>query len=180
MDLVTFIFRNNYAWNHGPSSSQLNKELKRAREHLRLRFGRNPVATRRAVRHAALIIGTSRECTSFTPCETMRVFFSFALVLAFARFFPFEDESEINAQRDVHCVKLDEIFFRQTTSNTSAAKVQKWIENGGSASLGLVNNICNRHSFVALKDHAVQTMEDLRVWGLASKFRRILKSFEWD
>lgn len=55
-----------------------------------------------------------------------------------------------------------------------------WIENRGPASLGPVSNICNRQSFATLKDHAVQTMEDLRVWGLASKFRRILKSFEWD
>lgn len=46
MGLVTFIFRNNYAWNHSPAISQLHGELTRARERLRQRFTRNPVATR--------------------------------------------------------------------------------------------------------------------------------------
>ncbi|KAJ6083052.1 hypothetical protein N7467_007187 [Penicillium canescens] len=141
MDLVTFIFRNNHSWNHGSSTSQLNKELARALESLRQRFQHNPVATRRSVRHAALVVGISRECTSFTPCETMRVFFSFAFLLAFARFFPFDKVP--SAPRDeIPSVRLDELPTQNSKPSGSVSRLEIWIEQGGPASLESVDDIC--------------------------------------
>lgn len=179
MDLVTFIFRNNYAWNHGLSTSQLNKELTRAREKLRIRFRRNPLATRRSVHHAALIVSISRECTSFTPCETMRVFFSFAFLLAFARFFPFEDLPP-PPQIDGPPVRLDELPRQHAQQSGFSRSLDIWIEHGGPASLGSVDDICQQRNFQSLKEVAVKTLESLRVWGLAKKFHRILKNFNYD
>ncbi|KAL1849963.1 hypothetical protein Plec18170_007059 [Paecilomyces lecythidis] len=178
MDLVTFIFRNNYAWNHG-STSQLNKELTRAREQLRLRFQHNPIATRRSVHHAALIVGISRECTSFTPCETMRVFFSLAFLLAFARFFPFENLPP-PPQIDGPSLRLDELPRQHSQPSNSSRCPEVWIEYGGPASLGPVDDICQQRNFQPLKEIAVKTMESLRVWGLAKKFYRILRNFNYD
>ena len=178
MDLVTFIFRNNYAWKHGPSSSQLNKELTRAREHLRSRFMRNPIATRRSVRHAALVVAISRECTSFTPCETMRVFFSFAFLLAFARFFPF-DQIQPASPRGDPPVRLDELPTH-TLSSDSGSRLNDWIEHGGPAMLDSVSDICDRRNFGALREVALNSMQNLMVWGLAKKFHRILKNFDFD
>jgi hypothetical protein len=179
MDLVTFIFRNNYAWNHGSSTLQLNKELTRAREHLRLRFQRNPVATRRSVRHAALVVGISRECTSYTPCETMRVFFSFAFLLAFARFFPF-DQLPPPPRVDGPPIKLDELPKPHSHSTSSSRALEIWVEHGGPASLDSVDDICHPRNFDSLKEVAVKAMENLRVWGLAKKFHRILRNFNYD
>lgn len=178
MDLVTFIFRNNYAWKHGPSDSPLAKELSRAREHLCLQFTRNPVATRRSVHHAALIVGVSRECTSFTPGETMRVFFSFAFLLAFAKFFPFDQASSTSNKHPP--VRLDELPIEHFQTRAGPVQLERWIEHGGPASLGSVNDICNAHDFRALKEAALSAMDSLRVWGLAEKFHRILKNFNDD
>lgn len=179
MDLVTFIFRNNYAWNHSPITSQLHRELTRARERLRRHFKCNPVATRRSVHHAALVIGISRECTSFTPCETMRVFFSFAFLLAFARFFPFE-ECPPPPNVDSPPVRLDALPRQHSQLVSLPRGLALWIEHGGPASLGPVDDICHSGHFNTLKELAVKTMEDLRVWGLAKKFHRILRNFNHD
>ncbi|KAJ5980710.1 hypothetical protein N7481_008008 [Penicillium waksmanii] len=178
MDLVTFIFRHNYAWKHGSSAAPLNKELSRARSHLRLRFARNPVATRRSVHHAALVLAISRDCTSFTPCETMRVFFSFAFLLAFVKFFPF-DEGPV-ATHGASTIRLDESPLEQIRTGDYHGKVGKWIEHGGPASLGSVDNICDAHSLGTLREDALKAMDHLRVWGLAKKFHRVLKSFNND
>lgn len=179
MDLVTFIFRNNYAWNHRSSTLQLNKELTHARERLRLRFQRDPVATRLSVRHAALVVSISRECTSFTPCETMRVFFSFAFLLAFARFFPFH-QSPPPPLIYGPPVKLDELPKPHSHSAGASRALEIWVEYGGPASLDSVDDICHPRNFNSLKEVAVRAMEDLRVWGLAKKFHRILKNFNYD
>lgn len=175
MDLVTFIFRNNHEWKHGHAASRLNKELSRARTHLRLRFGRDPVATRRSVRHAASVIVISREYTSFTPCETMRVFFSFAVLLAFSKFFPFEKISE--ASKLNRPIKLDELPIKHLEPKRDSGQLERWIEHGGPASLGSVDDICDVHNFQALKEDSLQAMDHLRVWGLAKKFHRVLKNF---
>lgn len=177
MDLVTFIFRNNYAWVHGSPTSQLKKELARAREHLRVRFGRNPAATRRSVRHAAMIIGVSREFTAYSPCETMRVFFSFAFLLAFVSFFPF-DQVQPTLPGPIPPVRLDESPLQRFQSANSFDQIQRWIEQGGPAQLESIDDICNVHNFPALKQLALRTLGRLRAWGLAKKFHRILKNFD--
>lgn len=178
MDLVTFIFRHNYAWKHGSSVAPLNQELSRARSHLRLRFVRNPVATRRSVHHAALVVAISRDCTSFTPCETMRVFFSYAFLLAFVKFFPF-DEGPV-AVYGTSAVRLDESPLEQIQTRDDLGNVERWIEHGGPASFGSVDNICDARSLGALREDALKAMDHLRVWGLAKKFHRVLKSFNDD
>lgn len=56
----------------------------------------------------------------------MRVFFSFAFVLAFTRFFPFEEESGINPERDIDCVKLDKVSIRQANTNSSRGRLLRF------------------------------------------------------
>lgn len=108
----------------------------------------------------------------------MRVFFSFAFILAFARFFPFDRLS--TAPQEHITVKLDELPHRQSETIKAAARLEDWILNGGPASLDSVADICKEENFSALKEAALRTMEDLRVWGLAKKFHRILNSFNQD
>lgn len=165
MDLVTFIFRNNYAWVHSSRTFQLKKELARAREHLRVRFGRNPVGTRRSVRHAAMIIGVSREFTAYSPCETMRVFFSFAFLLAFVSFFPFE-QVQAPLPGSFPSVRLDELPLQRFQSANSLDQVQRWVEQRGPAQLESIGDICNVHNFPALKELALQTWEGSGYGGL--------------
>jgi hypothetical protein len=179
MDLVTFIFRNNRSWNNGSSTSQLNRELARALESLRHRFQHNPVATRRSVRHAALVVGISHECTSFTPCETMRVFFSFAFLLAFVRFFPFDKVP--SAPRDESTsVRLDELPMQNSKSSGSASRLETWMERGDrlrwSRSMIFVLRVISMRSRTLLSE----PWKSLGSGGLAKKFHRILKYFDYD
>lgn len=162
----------------GSSASQLNKELARALGNLRQRFQHNPITTLRSVRHAALVVSISREYTSFTPYETMRVFFfSFAFLLAFARFFPFDKVP--SAPRDEGAsVRLDELPMQNPKSSGSASRLEIWIEQGGPASLESVDDICLVRDFNALRDTSLRAMERLRVWGLAKKFASYLEGFQ--
>lgn len=176
--MVTFIFRHSYSWNNGTCSPSLYKELSRAREHLRHRFANNPVQTRRAVSHAARVIGISRECTSFTPCETMRVFFSFAFILAFATFSPSGQSADPFPLEPP--VKLDDLPFQYSGSADAMSRHGRWIEHGGPASLETVDDITDVGQLECLKQAALRSMESLRVWGIAKKFQRIFKNFNYD
>lgn len=164
MDLIIFIFRNS---GH-EQSSRLSAELSRAKEHLRSTFARNPVETRRSLVSAASIVNVARECTSFTPCEVMRLFNGLAYLLAFARFFPFEafQQSTITA-------RLDILPWQRTTQDEIDLKT--WIETGGRARLEPVDDICNSSNFTALKQDSLHALGELKTWGLARKFHRVLQ-----
>ncbi|PSN72957.1 hypothetical protein BS50DRAFT_174443 [Corynespora cassiicola Philippines] len=171
MDLVIYIFRNSGRETSG------SRELDTAKDRLRYMFARDAVAARRLAFHAASIVGVARECAINTPCETMRVFMGYAFLLAFIKFFPVPAQ---HARRHCSAVvapppKLDEIPW--TRSPEEAARVQKWVESGGPASLEGVANVCDVRDFEALKQAALQTMRDLRVWGIAGKFHRTISNF---
>ena len=178
MDLVVFIFRNS---SRGRVIPSLGKELGRAKEHLRHIFARKPIYTRRSVCHASSIVSIARECTVYTPCETMRVFMGFAFLLAFAKFFPFEAQTvDNNAIANAgairgEAIKLDELPWRRSAE--AVGRLDVWVEKGGKASLESVDDICDTRNFEALKQTALKALRDLRVWGLAGKFFRILQNF---
>lgn len=109
----------------------------------------------------------------------MRVFFSYAFILAFARFFPF-DRLHTHGQENRAPIKLDDLLHRQSEPLKMANRLEDWIEHGGPASLEDVGDICREENFLSLKGAALRAMEDLRVWGLAKKFHRILNNFNYD
>lgn len=109
----------------------------------------------------------------------MRVFFSLAFLLAFARFFPFEDFPP-PPQIDGPPLRLDELPRLHSQRSSFSHCLEVWIEHGGPASLGSVEDICQQRNFQSLKEIAVKTMGSLRVWGLAKKFHRILRNFNYD
>jgi hypothetical protein len=167
MDLVVYIFRN---------SGREGNDLCRAKEHLRYIFSSDPVGTRRLVCHAASITGIARECTIYTPCETMRVFMGFAFLLAFTKFFPFQPFESIQESSGAStAVVLDSLPWSR--SHAASRRVEKWVERGGSASLESVGNVCDSRNFEALKKSALKSLRDLRVWGLSGKFHRTVKNF---
>lgn len=164
MDLIIFIFRNSGR----EQSSRLAAELSGAKEHLRSTFARDPIDTRRSVVSAANIVNVARECTSFTPCEVMRLFNGFAYLLAFARFFPFE-----RLQHPGTATRLDLLPWRRTPQHELDLKA--WIERGGRASMRPVEDICDPSNFSLLKQEGLNALNELRTWGLARKFYRVLQ-----
>lgn len=169
MDLVIYIFRNSgrEASHHG------SRELDAAKDQLRYIFSRDPRNTRKLATHAASIIGIARECTINTPCETMRVFFGYAFLLAFTKFFSFQQQHNTNA--GTLAVKLDDIPWTRTPE--AATQVQSWIDVGGRAAVDSVPDICSPLNFEALKQAALKSMRDLRVWSIAAKFHRTISNF---
>lgn len=166
MDLIIFIFRSSGR----EQSSRLSSELTRAKEHLRSTLARNPLDTRRSAISAANIVNVARECTSFTPCEVMRLFNGFAYLLAFARFFPFEAFQQPTTDRTV---RLDVLPWRRTRQDEAELKL--WVERGGGASLAPVGDICDQSNFAKLKQEGLHALNELRTWGLARKFYRVLQ-----
>lgn len=171
MDLVVYIFRN--SCREGIAS--VSKELGVAKEHLRYIFSRDPVETRRTVCHAAAITGIARECTIYTPCETMRVFMGFAFLLAFTKYFPFQLHNSNSALNHRTTIKLDSLPWDRSPSEIS--DIENWVEVGGNASLESVGNICDIQNFEPLKQTALDRLQDLHVWGLAGKFYRTIRNF---
>ena len=154
----------------------LSLELSRAKDHLRAIFVRLPVDTRRSVCHAASIISIARECTIFTPCETMRVFNGCAFLLAFAKFsspVAWHDDSTIQGSPTV---RLDELPWQRSEEANNS--LRRWVEHGGVTSLDPVDDISAPRNFELLKQMTLKAMQDLRVWGLARKFQRILQNFD--
>ncbi|KAI1288688.1 fungal-specific transcription factor domain-containing protein [Xylaria venustula] len=170
MDLVVYIFRHSGR----ALSSQTTWELNVAKEQLRSKFSRDPVGARRSAHDAAAIICISRECTINTPCETMRVFMGYAFLLAFIRFFPFQNIDIDNSGAALVVAELDGIPW--TRSNEARDRIKTWIGVGGVASLQHVGDVCDPRNFEALKQNALDAMDRLRVWGLSSKFRKTINN----
>lgn len=169
MDLVINIFRNS-----GQGSNRLYaRSVEVAEERLRYIFRDQPVRARRLVSHSSVIIAIARDCAINTPCETLSVFMGYAFVLVYLKLFPFSDIDTQVSQRAGP--KLDEIPW--TIGPEATLKVEQWIENGGAASLGPIVNICDRGSFHAAKQVALDALAKLSVWGLARKFRQTVSRF---
>lgn len=164
MDLVVFLFRNSGR----DLSTALSSELDRARQHLVAIFTRCPADMRRAVSHAASVAAIARECPIFTPCETMRVFSSFAFLLAFTKL----SNNSINDGETG--INLDVLPWQRCEADDLMLK--HWTIHGGPARVGEVD-ICDKGNFEALRELALKTMQEFRVWGLARKFYRILQTF---
>ncbi|KAI1360193.1 hypothetical protein F5Y08DRAFT_317903 [Xylaria arbuscula] len=171
MDLVVYICRHAGR----DSAAQATRELNVAREQLRSKFSLDPVGARRSAHDAAAIICISRECTINTPCETMRVFMGYAFLLAFIRFFPSQNHTTTDGMAGHAAAQLDGIPWTRTSE--AQDRIQTWINAGGSASLHGVGDICDPRNFDAMKQDALNALDRLRVWGIASKFRKTISNF---
>ncbi|KAI0972120.1 hypothetical protein F4678DRAFT_431247 [Xylaria arbuscula] len=170
MDLVVYIFSHSGR----DLSCQATRELNVAKEQLRSKFSRDPVGARRSAHDAAAIICISRECTINTPCETMRVFMGYAFLLAFIRFFPFQNIDIDNSAAALVVAELDGIPW--TRSSEGQDRIKTWISVGGVASLQQIGNVCDPRNFDIMKQDALGAMDRLRVWGLASKFKKTINN----
>jgi len=106
----------------------------------------------------------------------MRVFNGCAFLLAFAKFSSPEPWREQSIVHQSSPVRLDELPWQR--SEEANIKLQRWIEQGGVASLDPVDDISAPRNFESLKQMTLKAMQDLRVWGLARKFQRILQNFD--
>lgn len=97
----------------------------------------------------------------------------YAFLLAFTKFFPFQ----VHVIENQHLAPvLDELPWRR--SPEAVMCVEKWVEDGGWASLQSVGNICDQRNFDILKQIALKSLQDLKVWGLVGKFYRTVKNFK--
>ena len=174
MDLVVHILSNSVH----EESSTMDTDSSFARRRLYDLFHREPIKTRSLAWHAAQIIGIANEFTVHAPCETMRVFMGHLLLLAIvsSRSLVSLDTHRADYGASVDPVRLDQPSWNQGPQGQVA--VDNWIKNGGPARVGAVTDICDPLSFPVLRRSALSTMQKMRVWGLASKFYKILEVLE--
>ncbi|KAH8807130.1 fungal-specific transcription factor domain-containing protein [Xylogone sp. PMI_703] len=179
MDLVVYIFREGARGRSSHSSKQdESSDIESAIHRLKNIWAHDPLHTRAMVWHAAQIIAMAREYFIHAPCETMRVFMGQIFILAFAKYGAAQQQQKhmdaASATRPATvAVRLDEPTWRENQKSA----VNRWIEIGGPASVGSVN-IYDPSCVAALKSNSLQILADMRVWGLARKFAKILKGFE--
>jgi hypothetical protein len=167
MDYTLFIVRN--------VASQVSRKdngVEAAQRRLRSTFARDPREARRLVWHAAQILAVANEYLVSAPCEILRIFMGYVFIIAFAKYFP--QAGNQTARQSAPSLRLD-IPIRQVSQKDAVAD---WIERGGPASIGSVENIWSDGSVVAISRDAQSILQRLRCWGLADKFIKILKTFE--
>ncbi|KAI1611552.1 hypothetical protein EDD36DRAFT_409050 [Exophiala viscosa] len=164
MDLVVHIFRTSASASKPPDPSLLP-----AKRRLASILGKNPHKARHLAWHAAQIVSVANEYLVSAPCEIMRVFMGYMFILSFIKFGP-------QPAPDAHIspVRLD-LSNRIDGQRTAVAT---WIEVGGPASIGLVHNIYGNGGLKAISHEAQTMLRNLRYWGLAKKFIRILEGFD--
>ena len=125
--------------------------------------------------HAATVVTVARECTIFTPCETMRVFLGFAFLLTFNKVSLLSNSYPLPKVAE-DSVRLDELPWRRSAAEQ--ARLERWIDQGDcNESFGSIRDINDEASFDVLKAFAVTSMKELHVWGLSKKFCRVLQNF---
>jgi hypothetical protein len=171
MDLVVHVFRG--AVRDRRKQSRL--ELDFAKRRLAAVLTKNLKETRAMVWHAAQIIAMAREYFIHAPCETMRVFMGHIFILAYAKYgCPLSRGVEEQEHGRFPPVRLDQPTWRE--EQTPA--IDRWIEKGGPASVGSVEDICDAACLGVLKEDALQMMRDMRIWGLGKKFCKVLDAFD--
>ncbi|OAL34627.1 hypothetical protein AYO20_06044 [Fonsecaea nubica] len=168
MDLIVHIFRSSAS-----QSKQLDQSLVSAKRRLRSILVKNPTKARNLAWHAAQIIAVANEYLVSAPCEIMRTFMGYIFILAFAKFGPQPCSDPGYASCPVRLDLPNRIDGQRTAIAT-------WIENGGPASIGAVENIYMSGSLEAISHEAQAMLRKMRFWKLSNKFSRILESFDFD
>jgi hypothetical protein len=165
MDVIIYIVRRSImSQDLHPSGS-----LQVARRRLKSTFAKDSRGTRTLVWHAAQIVAIANEYLVSAPCEIMRLFMGYIFIIAFSTYGPAANDS---GQQQLQLVRLD------IPGHTLRMKkdIATWIEYGGPASVGKVEDICAEGSVSAISHDAQAMMQKLRCWGLAGKFARILST----
>jgi hypothetical protein len=162
MDFTLFIVRNVVS-----QPSENERGLEAAQRRLHSAFSNDQREARKLVWHAAQIVAVANEYLVSAPCEILRLFMGYVYIIAFAKYFPrsFEYHGP-HASR----IRLD---VHQADNQT----VKQWIEQGGPACIGSVNDICADGAALLISQDAQSILGRLRCWGLADKFIKILQSF---
>jgi len=168
MDLVVYMFRGAVHDRRKQSGSELDS----AKRRLTVVLAKNPQQTRAMVWHAAQIIATAREYFIHAPCETMRVFMGHIFILACAKYGSLNDST--CQGHSMPPVRLDDPTWR----DEQKVSINQWIQTGGAASIGPVEDIGVPTAVTGLRLYAVNMMREMRVWGLARKFCTVLEAFE--
>ncbi|KAH0841023.1 hypothetical protein FOPE_06129 [Fonsecaea pedrosoi] len=168
MDLIVHIFRSSAS-----QSKQLDQSLVSAKRRLRSILVKNPTKARNLAWHAAQIIAVANEYLVSAPCEIMRTFMGYIFILAFAKFGPQPCSDPGYASCPVRLDLPNRIDGQRTAIAT-------WIENGGPASIGAVENIYTSGSLEAISHEAQAMLRKMRFWKLSNKFSRILESFDFE
>ncbi|KIW90480.1 uncharacterized protein Z519_09126 [Cladophialophora bantiana CBS 173.52] len=168
MDLIVHIFRTSAS-----QSKQIDQSLVSAKRRLCSILVKNPTKARNLAWHAAQIIAVANEYLVSAPCEIMRTFMGYIFILAFAKFGPQPCSEPGYASCPVRLDLPNRIDGQRTAIAT-------WIENGGPASIGAVENIYSSGSLAAISREAQTMLRKMRFWKLSNKFSRILESFDFD
>ncbi|KIY01633.1 uncharacterized protein Z520_03185 [Fonsecaea multimorphosa CBS 102226] len=168
MDLIVHIFRSSAS-----QSRELDQSLVSAKRRLRSMLVKNPTKARNLAWHAAQIIAVANEYLVSAPCEIMRTFMGYIFILAFAKFGPQPCSDPGYASCPVRLDLPNRIEGQRTAIAT-------WIENGGPASIGAVENIYSTGSLEAISQEAQAMLRKMRFWKLSNKFSRILESFDFE
>lgn len=165
LDIIVYIVRNLI------SSAGQHEGIEVARRRLKMTLATDPQTSRRLCWHAAQIVVIANEYLVSAPCEILRVFMGYIFILAYSAYGPREPTSP--AEESIS-VRLD-LSDRDVSQRR---KVVKWIQSGGPASLGSVQDLCAAGCIPAISRDAQGMMQKLRCWGLADKFTRMFQVFE--
>ena len=164
--MVVYIVRNLIS-----STPQQHDGIEVARERLKSTFARDPKTARRLCWHAAQIVAIANDYLVSAPCEIMRVFMGYIFIIAYSTYGP---HGTLALNESNHIVRLD-----LHDHNISQRRVVvKWIESGGLASCGSVQDIGAPGSIPAISNDAQRMLQKLNCWGLATKFVRIFQVLE--
>jgi hypothetical protein len=148
--------------------NQQTKDLDLARQKLRSIFAQDVQAGRTLTWHAAQILAIANEYPVSAPCEIMRVFMGYAFIMAYSVYSP----RALAAERDHFAVTVRLDVPDQQPQQKQA--VADWIRHGGPARVGSAGDICSDGCLAALSNDAQAMMQELRCWGLAEKFTKIM------
>lgn len=167
MDVIIYIVRRSIMSQDSPP----NGSLQVARRRLKSTFAKDPRGARTLVWHAAQIVAIANEYLVSAPCEIMRLFMAYIFIMAFSTYGPRSSWDQREAgQQQQQSVRLD---IPDHTSHMTR-DIAAWIEHGGPACVGKVDDICAERSVCDISRDAQAMMQKLRCWGLAGKFARIL------
>ncbi|KAH8894432.1 hypothetical protein GQ53DRAFT_683063 [Thozetella sp. PMI_491] len=165
LDIMLYIVRN--AVSRG---SPLDKGIQMAERRLQATLTRDPREARRLVQRAAQIVAIANDYLVSAPCEIMRLFMGYIVIIAFAKYCP-------RSHRYLDCASAVCLDLPPHRAERSSA-VAEWIEHGGAASIGTVSNIFSDGAALSISRDARNMLQRLKCWGLAEKFTKILQSFE--
>lgn len=170
MELILYIVRHVPTTQH-PSE---HRTLTAAKHQLNVKFANNPCKTRKLVWHAAQIHAVANEYVVSAPCEILRVFMGSILLLAFSKYCPdlsALDEASAHGRPMVFLDRLD-------PTDNQEGQIERWIKEGGPASLSGVSNIYSPELGVTVCQRTQGLLGKAQCWGLSSKFVKILQLFQ--